>query len=491
MVACRGIDLEVRPQEIHALLGENGAGKTTLVNILYGLIHPDRGEVRLGGDPFAISSPKDAISAGIGMVHQHPLLIPRLTVAENALLGTATTGSILAETGEVERRLADLSEQYGIHVDAGARVWDLSAGECQRVEILKALYRGARILILDEPTSSLTPHEAEILFRVLRSMVEKGLTVIFITHRLEEVMTVCDRVSVLRNGKRVETVDAAATTKMALARMMVGREVLFEFERDRRAPGEPILEVADLVVLDDLGRQAVRGVSFQVRTGEVFGIAGVSGNGQRELAEALVGMRKPSAGAVRLAGRAATTFSPREMIDLGMSYLPEDPLAEGGAADLSVLENSLLKAYYSNSELRRGPFIRDGSVRDHVQKLIDEYQVKVPGLAARLSTLSGGNLRKLILARELARTPRLLVANQPTGGLDVAAAEYVSQRILEQRDQGRAVILISDNLDEIFNLSDVVGVMSSGRLMGIVPIWQADRGEIGLMMGGETQSRTG
>ncbi len=488
--ANQGIDLSIAPGEIHALLGENGAGKTTLMNILYGLVRPDAGAILLDARPVVIHSPADAIALGIGMVHQRPLLVDRLSIIENVLLGLSNRRRGLANTSREEQQLRDLASRYGFQVDPRAEVWTLSAGECQRVEILKALYRGARVLILDEPTSVLTPQEAELLFGLLQAMARDGLSVIYITHKLDEVVAIAHRATVLRHGRVVDSIDVESTSTRALARMMVGREVLFRVEKEAVAPGQPVLEVVGVSVLDDLRRLAVAEVTFKVCQGEIMGIAGVSGSGQNELAEALVGLRRPVAGEIRLAGQAVTRFSPRHFMERGVGYLPENIARDAVGEGIAILENAILKEYLLNRSLRRGPFVNEEAIRLHVEALLKRYDVRAPSLKASAGTLSGGNLRKLVLGRELARDPAVLIVCQPTSGLDVAATEYMYRQLLDQRRQGRAVVLISDNLDEVLQLSDTIGVMHGGRMVATLPAQRADREEIGLMMGGAGSAET-
>ncbi len=475
------VDFELLPGEIHALLGENGAGKTTLMNILYGIYQPDEGQIFVKGKRVEIRSPKDAIRLGIGMVHQHFLLVDKHTVAENLAMGYAR--SILNPLREVKARIRDFAEKYGIQVDPDAYIWQLSVGEQQKVEIVKALYAGADILILDEPTSVLTPQEARDLFNVLRRMKKDGKGIVFITHKLSEVFEVADRVTVMRRGRVVGTLRVEEATKESLARMMVGRDVVFELEKVPGKPGRPVLEVRDLVVLGDRGREAVKGVSFEVREGEIFGVAGVAGNGQRELVQAIVGLRRVKSGSVRVMGVDATNKSPREIAELGVGHIPEERLKFGIVPDMSVAENSVLKSYY-RPPYRKGLLLDYGEIRRTAESLINEYEIAVPSPDTQARLLSGGNMQKLIVGREIRRDPKLIVASNPTFGLDVGATEYIRKLLLRKRDEGRAILLVSGDLDEVIQLSDRIAVMFEGRFVGIVRPEEVTREEIGLMMSG-------
>jgi simple sugar transport system ATP-binding protein len=487
VVANDGVDFEAAAGEVHALLGENGAGKSTLSNILTGLYLPDEGEIQLYGEPVNFHSPSDAIDAGIAMVHQHFRLVPPFTVAENIILGEhrAEAQRVLVRPRQIERRVADLGKRYGVAVEPRARVWQLSVGEQQRVEILKALYREARVLILDEPTAVLTPQESEALFETLRTMAGEGRTVIFISHKLHEVKAVADRVTVLRGGKSVATVVAADATPRELAAMMVGREVELATRKDRAAPprDDAALEVEGLSVRGDRGEEAVRNLSLTVRSGEIVGVAGVAGNGQRELAEAITGMRAPSAGIVSAAGRKLKTSDPRSAIAAGVAHVPEDRLGTGVAPSLSIAENSVLKSYRS-SPVSRGPLVRWGAVARHAVDLIHRYAVATPGPHLRARDLSGGNLQKLVLGREFSGQPKVLIAASPTRGLDVGAIETVHSYLREAASQGVAVLLISEDLDEIRALADRIVVIYEGGLRGEFDPATATIEEIGLAMAG-------
>jgi simple sugar transport system ATP-binding protein len=486
VVANERVDFDAAAGEVHALLGENGAGKSTLSNILTGLYRPDEGEILLYGEPVHFHSPRDALDAGIGMVHQHFRLVPPFTVAENVVLGDHRDAgrTFRLHRGAIERRVAELSERYGLRVDPRAKVWQLSVGEQQRVEVLKALYREARILIMDEPTAVLTPQEADALFETLRGMAADGRTVIFISHKLHEVKAVADRVTVLRGGRTIGTVDGAGATPRSLAALMVGRELAEAPERESaRIPGETALALDGLRVDGDRGTPAVRGVSLAVRAGEVVAIAGVAGNGQRELAEAIAGMRHPTAGGVAVAGRPVRAGDPRAAIAAGIAYVPEDRLGTGVAPSLSIETNLALKSYRVPPD-SRGPLLRLRAIRDRAVELISRYRIAAPGPTVPARLLSGGNLQKVVLAREFESRPRVLVAAAPTRGLDVGAIETVHAYLRDAASVGVAVLLISEDLDEILALADRVAVMYEGQVLGELAAVGADVEEIGLLMAG-------
>ena len=487
VVANDHVSLEVQAGEIHALLGENGAGKTTLMNILYGLYRPDSGEIYVKGKRVHIRSPRDAIAHGIGMVHQHFKLVRPHTVAENVALGLAGT-PFWQPARVVERGLKELSERYGLPVDPRARVWQLSAGEQQRVEILKALYRGAEILILDEPTSVLTPQETAELFKVLLHMKQEGHAVIFITHKLSEVMEVADRVTVMRRGKVVGTLPTAETDKGSLARMMVGREVVFRLSKGECHPGEEALVVEDLHALSDRGIPALRGVSFTVRRGEILGIAGVAGNGQRELVEVITGLRRAQRGRIIVLGKDLTNRSARRIADAGVAHIPEERLRMGIVPGMSIEDNLILKKHH-RPPFSRGPLLQLRKVHAFAKRVIEEYDIMTPSPGTPAKLLSGGNIQRLILARELSGQPGLVVAAHPTYGLDVGATEQIRQLLIKQRDSGVGVLLVSEDLEEIMALSDRIAVMFRGEIMGIVSASEAKIEEIGLMMAGERRQQ--
>ncbi len=478
------ISFEARVGEIHALLGENGAGKTTLMNILYGIYHPDEGEIYVKGRRVTIRSPRDAISLGIGMVHQHCRLVPTHTVAENVVLGLP--GDFLFPDRAARRRLEEFSKKYGLSVDPDARIWQLSAGEQQRVEIIKALYRGAEILILDEPTSMLTPSEIDELMGVIRRMAAEGHTVIFITHKLDEVFAMSDRVTVLRQGRVVATQGTADTDKPGLARLMVGREVVFRLEKKPAQAGQAVLRVKGLHVLNDRALPAVQNVSFTVSAGEILGIAGVAGNGQRELVEALVGLRPSTQGSAFVKGQDVTNQPPRALIEQGVCYVPGERLV-GLVPGLSVAENLILKDY-CHAPFSQGAFLNHAAISAHADRLIAQYSVTTPSQDTPVKLLSGGNIQRVILARETSHAPILLIAAHPTSGLDVGATEHIRQLLLAQRDQGTAVLLVSEDLEEVLQLSERIAVMFEGRIMGIMSASQADLGTIGMMMAGAQET---
>jgi general nucleoside transport system ATP-binding protein len=469
VVANDAVDFDLRRGEVHALLGENGAGKSTLMNVLYGLYHPDEGEIRIKGEPVRLHTPKDAISHGIGMVHQHFMLIPVMTVAENIVLATEPTHAhFLLDYGAARRRVGELSRAFNFAIDPDARVESITVGQQQRVEILKALYRSADILILDEPTAVLTPQEARELFEILRTLTREGMSVIFITHKLDEVLDIADRITVLRRGKTVDTVPREGATQEGLARMMVGREVLLRVDKAPAAPREPLLVVEDLHVLDDRGLDAVRGVSFEAHGGEIVGIAGVDGNGQTELIDALSGLRRPLSGRVTIAGRDVTGADPSTILDLGLGHIPEDRQRRGLVLEFSLAENVALHDYDKPPGSRWGWLFPRQLIR-RARELLRQFDVRGGGPQTRASALSGGNQQKVVLAREIGRGPSVLIAAQPTRGLDVGAIEFVHRRLVEARDEGKAVVLVSLELDEILSLSDRILVLYEGEIVAERP----------------------
>jgi len=484
VLANDAIDLDVSGGEIHALLGENGAGKTTLMNVLYGLYHADEGEVLIDGTPVSFESPRDAIAAGIGMVHQHFMLIPVFTVTENVMLGVEETSVAgLLDRREARRRVEEISSRYGLEVDPDALVEDLSVGAQQRVEIVKALYRDAEILILDEPTAVLTPQETRELFGVMGSLQESGKGIIFITHKLKEVLAIADRITVLRRGRVVGSTTPEEADEAALASMMVGRDVRLEVEKGPAEPQAPVLEVEDLTVLDDRGQAAVNGISLEVRAGEVLGVAGVQGNGQTELVEAITGLRAVDAGRVLIKGEDLTRASPRHVFAAGVGHIPEDRIRDGLVADFSIADNLVLNQYYL-PPLARGWVRDDEAVLRTAEQRKEAYDIRTPSVLAPVSTLSGGNQQKVIVARELSREIALLVASQPTRGLDVGSMAYIHEQVISARDGGTAVLLVSSELDEVLSVSDRVAVMYRGRIVGMVDPATIGREEIGLMMAG-------
>jgi ABC-type uncharacterized transport system ATPase subunit len=478
------IDLTLNEGEILALLGENGAGKTTLMNILYGLYSPDEGEVHIRGEKVSIRSPHDAIALGVGMVHQHFMLIPVFTVTENVMLGNESTkAGVILDRTVVAERIREISERFGLKVDPNAHVEDLSVGAQQRVEIVKVLYREANILIFDEPTAVLTPQEVDDLFQVIHSLVKQGKSLIFITHKLNEVMAIADRIMVLRNGKVVGTTTPKQATEASLASMMVGREVILKVEKEPAQLGENVLEVDNLHVRDDRHLRAVNGVSFTVKEGEVLGVAGVQGNGQTELVEALTGLRKVESGKVTILGHDTTTASPRQIIEAGSAHVPEDRLRDGLVLALSVADNLVLNTYYQ-APFSKGMSLRPNEINKAAEERVEQFDVRTPSISVPVSNLSGGNQQKVIVAREFSRPIKLLIASQPTRGLDVGSIEYIHKRIIEKRDEGCAVLLVSPELEEVMSLSDRIAVIYGGQFLDIMPAQQATREKLGLLMAG-------
>lgn len=477
------VDFDLKKGEIHVLLGENGAGKTTLMNILYGLYNQDEGEMLVNGKAVKIDNPNDSIALGIGMVHQHFMLIPVFTVAENIMLGEETIKRGILDRKTVSAKVKELSHQYGLDVDPEALVGQLPVGAQQRVEIIKTLYRDAQILILDEPTAVLTPQEADELIVIMRGLTERGHSIIFITHKLKEVLAVADRITVMRSGRVVGTVTPEDMDEAKLASMMVGREVILTVKKGEASPQEEILKVEDMHAIDNRGLESLRGVSFEVRAGEVLGIAGVQGNGQTELAEALTGLRDTKSGSVALAGNDVTGKTPRPIIEAGLAHIPEDRQKHGLVLSYSVADNMVLCNYYL-PPFAKGMVLQQEAVDANARKLIEEYDVRTPSPFVPTSKLSGGNQQKVIVARELSRDVKLLIASQPTRGLDVGSIEYIHKEIIAMRDRGVAVLLISAELDEIMALSDRIAVMYRGQIVTTVDAKQASREELGLWMAG-------
>jgi ABC-type uncharacterized transport system ATPase subunit len=477
------VNFDLRHGEIHALLGENGAGKTTLMNILYGLYKQDSGEVVVNGKPIVIHSPKDSIRAGIGMVHQHFMLIPVFSVAENVMLGDETTRAGLLDIRAVSRRLKELSQQYGLEVDPSALVGQLSVGAQQRVEIVKTLYRNASILILDEPTAVLTPQETDDLFRIMRQLTGRGVSIIFITHKLKEVLAVADRITTMRAGRVVGTVKPSETNEAKLASMMVGREVILTVKKSAAQPKEEVLRVEDLHVLDDRDLEVVNGVSFNVHAGEILGIAGVQGNGQTQLAEALTGLRSTKSGKVIMAEKDVSGKPPRPIIETGLAHIPEDRQRHGLVLSYTVADNMVLCNYYL-PPFARGMVLQQEKVDENARRLIKDFDVRTPSPYVPTSKLSGGNQQKVIVARELSRNVKLVIASQPTRGLDVGSIEYIHKEIVIMRDRGVGVLLISAELDEIMSLSDRIAVMYRGQIVATVNTKDANREQLGLWMAG-------
>jgi len=483
VLASDHVDFDVKSGEVHALLGENGAGKSTLMKILYGLYHPDEGEILLNGKPVSITSPNDSINLGIGMIHQHFMLVQTLTVAENVALGLPSSRGALTDLDVVSKRILELADIYGLKLDPSAYIWQLSVGQQQRVEIIKALYRGAALLILDEPTAVLTPQEVDELFVIMRQMVKDGHALIFISHKLHEVVEISKRVTVLRDGRKIGTRPTSETTKQDLANWMVGREVGFAPDRGQMELGGIRLQLEDVSCGSDRGTPGLRGVSLKVCSGEILGIAGVSGNGQRELAETITGLRKTISGKVFLEGDDITSLSPGEITDRMLSYIPEERMRDGMIKEFTVAENMILREHHKVPYSRYG-FLRLRDITSHADELIKQFRVKTPSQETHAKNLSGGNIQKVVLAREISRNPRAIIAAQPTRGLDIGATEYVREQLLVERRKGTAILLISEDLDEILALSDRIAVIYEGQVMDIVQRADATPEKLGLLMAG-------
>ncbi len=477
------IDLKLRKGAVLGLLGENGAGKSTLMNLIYGLYQPDEGEILVNGQPVQIYNPNDAIRLGIGMVHQHFQLVPVLTVTENIMLGDEMTRGLLLDRRSARQRILEISQQFGLEVDPDALVEDLPVGVQQRVEIIKALYRKADILILDEPTAVLTPQETEGLFRIMRSLLDRGVSIIFISHKLKEILEICVEVLVLRNGRVVGEADPGRATEELLAEMMVGRAVLLEVDKTPAQPTDAVLVIRDLVANDDRGLQAVKGVSLEIRAGEIVGVAGVQGNGQTELVEAITGLRSILSGQVIVNGEDVSHGAPRQITETGVAHVPEDRQKNGMVATFPVKDNMVLQTYYVEP-FAHGIVTDERAVERTAEALVQEYDVRTPNVFVPISKLSGGNQQKVIVAREFSRAAPLLIAAQPTRGLDVGSIEYIHKQIVRQRDAGAAVLLVSSELDEVLSLSDRVVVMFGGEIMDTLPIERATRNLCGLLMAG-------
>jgi general nucleoside transport system ATP-binding protein len=478
------INLTLEQGEILAMLGENGAGKTTLMNILYGLYSPDQGDIFIRGNKVKIQNPNDAIAQGIGMVHQHFMLVPVFTVTENVMLGVESVkNGIFLDRKDAENRIKEISDRFGLKVNPNDFVEDLSVGIQQRVEIIKVLYREADILIFDEPTAVLTPQEVEDLFEVIRSLVNDGKSLIFITHKLNEVLDIADRIIVLRNGKVVGMTTPEESTEASLANMMVGREVILEVDKPPAQIGEVVLEVEELVVKDDRHLVKVDQVSFEIKAGEILGIAGVQGNGQTELVEALTGLHPVESGQVKILGKETTHRSPRDIREAGSAHVPEDRQRDGLVLTFSVADNLILNTYYE-SPFTKGIILQQSEIEKVASQCVAEYDVRTPGIHVPVSNLSGGNQQKVIVAREFSRPIKLLIASQPTRGLDVGSIEYIHSQIVKKRNEGCAVLLVSPELDEIMSLSDRIAVMFDGKILAVLPVEEATREKLGLLMAG-------
>ena len=482
------IDLMLRKGQVLGLLGENGAGKSTLMNMIYGLYTPDEGEILINGQKVEIDDPNDAISLGIGMVHQHFQLVPVLTVTENIMLGNESVRGPFLDRQAAKRRILEIADQYGLYVDPDALIEDLPVGVQQRVEIIKALYRKADILILDEPTAVLTPQEAEGMFDIMRTLLERGVSIIFISHKLKEVLEICDAITVLRGGKVVGHADPKQSTQQSLASMMVGRDVILQVDKNEAHPGQAVLKIDDLVVMDDRDLVAVNHLSLEVHEGEILGIAGVQGNGQTELVEAITGLRDVVSGHIKIEGQDVTTDAPRQITEVGVAHVPEDRQRDGMVASFPIKDNLVLQTYYI------GPFsigilANEAAKDENARKLVEQYDVRTPSIYTNIGNLSGGNQQKTIVAREFSRPSKLLIVAQPTRGLDVGSIEFIHKQIVRMRDEGTGVLLVSAELDEILSLSDRVAVMYTGQIIDTVPIDDADRERIGLLMAGVKQEK--
>ncbi|HET7629116.1 MAG TPA: ABC transporter ATP-binding protein [Bacillales bacterium] len=483
VVANDDINLQVKKGEIHALLGENGAGKSTLMNILFGLYQPDRGEIYVNGNKVHITDANEANALGIGMVHQHFMLVEKFTVTENIILGNEPKKGLTMNKKKAAEDVRKISEQYGLQVDPKAKIGNISVGMQQRVEILKTLYRGADILIFDEPTAVLTPQEIEELMAIMKRLVAEGKSIILITHKLKEIMAVADRCTVIRRGKSIDTVNVSEANPDKLAMMMVGREVNFEVERAASKPGETVFEVKDLVVGDEGKTAVVKQLNLNVRAGEILGIAGVDGNGQTELIEAVTGLRKVKSGSIQVNGKDITSITPRKVFESGVGHIPQDRHKHGLVLDFSIGENMVLQSYYQSPYSNKG-LLNYKQIFAHAKKLIAEFDVRTPSETTPARALSGGNQQKAIIAREVDRSPDLLIAAQPTRGLDVGAIEFIHSKLVEERNNGKAVLLVSFELDEIMNLSDRIAVMYNGEILAEVDPSETDEQELGLLMAG-------
>jgi len=481
------VNIELRSGEILAMLGENGAGKTTLMNILYGLYQPDAGEIVINGQPVKICSPREAIRHGIGMVHQHFMLVPTLTVSENVALGLPSPKGPVLDLRAVAKKIKEISETYGLAIHPDAYVWQLSVGEQQRVEIVKALYRGANLLILDEPTAVLTPQEANELVILLRNMAAGGIPIILISHKLNEVMAVSHRVTVLRDGEVVAAVNTSETSPDELAKMMVGREMTSFAREAAYSAGNTVLELKDVWAPGDKGPAALAGVSLDVKDGEIVGVAGVSGNGQKELAEVISGLRKAAKGQVLLSGKKIINLPPHKILQQGLGYIPEDRLHVGTIPSFTVWENLILKDHHA-APYAKSIFLQYRRIKDLCASLVSKYGVKTPGLETPTGHLSGGNIQRVVLAREITRGPVVLVAASPTRGLDIGATQYVHEKLLEARKSGIGVLLISEDLEELLRLCDRIAVMYGGRIMKVMPVEEADERVLGLLMAGVSEA---
>ncbi|MED4264804.1 ABC transporter ATP-binding protein [Priestia megaterium] len=490
IVANDNITLQVKKGEIHALLGENGAGKSTLMNVLFGLYQPEKGQIRVNGQEVKITDPNVANDLGIGMVHQHFMLVQNFTVTENIILGNEPTRTGKINIKKAAQDIQELSNQYGLSVDPYAKIQDISVGMQQRVEILKTLYRGADILIFDEPTAALTPQEIAELIQIMKKLIQEGKSIILITHKLKEIMSVCDRCTIIRKGVGVSTVNVQETNPDELAALMVGREVHFKTEKKTATPKEAVLTIKELVVEDSRGVEAVSSLNLSVRAGEIVGIAGVDGNGQTELIEAITGLRKIKSGSITLKNQELSTLSTRKITESGIGHIPQDRHKHGLVLDYTIGENIGLQTYYQKPMSKSG-ILNYKEMYKKAKELIAEYDVRTPSEYTQARSLSGGNQQKAIIAREVDRSPELLIAAQPTRGLDVGAIEFIHKKLIEERDKGRAVLLVSLELDEVINLSDRIAVIYEGKIVDIVDPKETNEQELGLLMAGGTREKAG
>ncbi|UTT41743.1 ABC transporter ATP-binding protein [Exiguobacterium aurantiacum] len=483
-VANDNITLQLRKGEIHALLGENGAGKSTLMNVLFGLYQPEGGEIRVRGEKVNIENPNIANELGIGMVHQHFMLVEKFTVTENIILGSEPKSGLTVDRATARKKVMDISEQYGLRIDPDAKIEDISVGMQQRVEILKTLYRGAEILIFDEPTAVLTPQEIQELIQIMKRLIEEGKSIVLITHKLKEIMQVADRCTVIRRGRYIGTIDIDETVNEdRLAEMMVGREVNFDAEYSKADPQQVVLDVQKLVVKDSRGLEAVDGLDLQIRSGEILGIAGIDGNGQTELIEAISGLKKPESGKILLNGKDVTGFTPRKVTESGVGHIPQDRHKHGLVLDYTIRDNMVLQTYYKEPFSKRG-LMNYKAVAEKAKALIEKFDVRTPSVDVPARALSGGNQQKAIIAREVDRSPDLLIAAQPTRGLDVGAIEFIHEQLIKEREKGRAVLLISFELEEILHVADRIAVLYEGKIVGIRDPKQTTEQELGFLMAG-------
>ncbi|MEQ6375388.1 ABC transporter ATP-binding protein [Bacillaceae bacterium S4-13-56] len=491
IVANDNITLQVKPGEIHALLGENGAGKSTLMNVLFGLYQPEQGEIKVKGNPVKITDPNVANDLGIGMVHQHFMLVETFTVTENIILGSEPRKNGKVDLKKAESEVQELSERYGLKVDPRAKIQDISVGMQQRVEILKTLYRGADILILDEPTAVLTPQEIKELTQIMKSLIKEGKSIILITHKLKEIMESCDRCTVIRKGVGIGTMNVSETNVTELASLMVGREVSFKTEKKSSDPKDNVLSITNLKVKDSRGVEMVKGLNLNLRAGEIVGIAGVDGNGQTELIEAITGLRRAESGTIELKEKNITNMSPRKVTESGVSHIPQDRHKYGLVLDFPIGENMVLQTYYQKPFSNSMGVLNFKEIYKKAKSLIEEFDIRTPSEYTLARSLSGGNQQKAIIAREVDRSPELLIAAQPTRGLDVGAIEFIHKRLIDERDKGRAVLLVSFELDEIMNVSDRIAVMFDGKIVAEVKPNETDEQELGLLMAGSKKQKVG